>query len=110
MGVGGGSDVHAEPADRHELVDVSTQVLAVAGRTLAGGYSLPEALCLLFGCCAVEPTPRGFSERISGTTMRLCATPRDRMLSLERPSFPFAPAEWARARALVALHRDQGAP
>lgn len=102
---GGGSDVHAEPADRHELVDVPTQVLAVAGRTLAGGYSLPEALCALFGDCAVEPAAPGSSEGISGTTMRL-RDPGDRMLALERPSFPFTPAEGARARALVALHRD----
>lgn len=92
--VGGGSDVHAEPADRHELVDVPTQMLTVAGRTLAGGYSLSEALCALFGNCTVEPAPHGSSEGINGTIMRLC-DPRDRMLSLERPSFPFTPAEWA---------------
>jgi len=107
---GGGADVHAEPADRHDLVDVPTQVLAVAGRSLAGGSSLPEALRTLFGCSVVA-APRGGSEGISGTTMRL-RDPQDRMLALERPAFPFTSAEWARARAFVGLHRDtrEGTP
>lgn len=101
---GGGSDVHAEPGDRHDLVDVPTQVLSVAARSLTDSTSLPEALRALFGC-TVAPAPHGHNEGISGTTLRV-RDPQDQMLTLERPAFPFTPAEWARARALIGLHRD----
>lgn len=101
---GGGSHVHAEPADRHDLIDLPTQVLAVAGQSLTHSTSLPEALQALFGCTVV-PAARGHREGIHETTMRV-RDPQGEMLTLERPEFFFTPAEWARARALISLHRD----
>jgi hypothetical protein len=96
--------VHAEPADRHDLIDLPTQVLAVAGQSLAHSASLPEALQALLGCTVV-PAPPGHREGINETTMRV-RDPQGEMLSLERPAFSFTPAERARARALISIHRD----
>lgn len=118
---GGGLDVRAEHADMHELIDVPTRVLLVAAEAVSTGPELPKALRTLLGDCEIrwEPTPPSatgpdvdgadvagadIDEGAQGNTLRL-TDPAGGVLVLERPSFPFTPAEFARARALLELDR-----
>jgi hypothetical protein len=51
------------------------------------------------------PAARGRTTEFDGTTLRL-PDGRGRVLVVARPMSPFTPAEYARARALVALARE----
>jgi GNAT superfamily N-acetyltransferase len=109
---GGGLEVHADRADMHDLVDVPTRVLTSAAQATSAGAELPGALRALLGECTIgwraaeDVDPGADSEEgVNGTTMRLC-DPEGGLLTVERPAFPFTPAEFARAHALLELeHR-----
>lgn len=108
---GGGRDVRAEPADMHELIDVPTRVLLVAAEAVSNGPQLPNGLRTLLGDCEIRwmPEPRSATAQNAdddgpGTILRL-ADPEGGVLVVERPSFPFTPAEIARATALLELDR-----
>jgi hypothetical protein len=101
---GGGRDVHAVRADMHDLIDVPTRVLTLAAQVTGSGTRLAAALCALLGACTVcrqdwIRDERGEPDRVEGTTMRL-ADPAGGVLTFERATLPFTPAEFARARAL----------
>ncbi len=114
---GGGRDVHADRADMHDLVDVPTRVLTLAAQATGTGAQLAAALRALLGASTVCRQDRigedqGEPDGVDGTTMRL----GDRaggVLTFERASLAFTPAEFARARALRDLDlrvRDRGGP
>ena len=101
---GGGRDVHAVRADMHDLVDVPTRVLTLAAQVTGTGTQLAAALRALLGASTVcrkdwigedQSEPDG----VDGTTMRL-GDPAGGVLTCERATLPFTPAEFARARAL----------
>jgi GNAT superfamily N-acetyltransferase len=101
---GGGQDVSAEPADLHDLVDVPTRVLTSMTQLVANRLELDEALRTLLGDCDIT-RQRGHpgTEGPAGTVLRLAAPPSGALI-LRRPSVPFTPAEFARARALLDLN------
>lgn len=101
---GGGRDVHADPVDPHELVDVPTQVLTVVGQVMRGGLELPDALRALLGDCEIhwEPAANDPAEGPDGTRLRL-VDPAGGILVLHRRALVFTPAEFARARAMAGL-------
>lgn len=112
---GGGLDVRAEPADQHDLVDLPTHVLMAAAESVTTDSVLPQALRALLGDCSVRWAPRqpadsgterdsAFTERVQGAQLRI-NDPEGGMVIIERPSFPFTPAEFARVRALLELDR-----
>lgn len=107
---GGGRDVHIIRADMHDLVDVPTRVLTLAAQATGTGAQLAAALRALLGASTVYRQDRigddqGEPDGVDGTTMRL-GDPAGGMLTFERATLPFTPAEFARARAL----RDLAAP
>ncbi|MFD5562986.1 MULTISPECIES: GNAT family N-acetyltransferase [Kitasatospora] len=105
VAAGGGRDIWSDRADAHELVDVPRQVLALATRTALDAAELPVALRQLFGRAAIRQYPgRGAAAQpgVDGHVMRL-PLPNGDLLELSRPSLPFTPTEFARARALVEL-------
>ncbi|MGH3602256.1 MAG: hypothetical protein ACRDQH_18585, partial [Pseudonocardiaceae bacterium] len=108
---GGGRDVHAVSADMHDLVDVPTRVLTLAAQATGTGAQLPAALRALLGASTVCREGRigddqGEPDRVDGTTMRL-SDPAGGVLTFERATLAFTPAEFARARALRALASDR---
>lgn len=100
---GGGRDVHAVRADMHDLVDVPTRVLTLAAQAIGPGTQLRAALRALLGASTVCRHDRigdlGEPDRVEGTTMRL-GDPAGGVLTFERATLAFTPAEFARARAL----------
>lgn len=101
---GGGWDVHAVRADMHDLVDVPTRVLTLAAQVIGTGAQLAAALRALLGASTVRREDRigddqGEPEGVDGTTMRL-DDPAGGVLTFERATLAFTPAEFARARAL----------
>jgi membrane protein implicated in regulation of membrane protease activity len=108
---GGGRDVHAIPADIHDLVDVPTRVLTLACHALDGQVPLPAALRALLGASSVRRGERtgegqGDADTVDGPTMRL-SEPAGGVLTFERPTVAFTPAEFARARAFRDLCRGR---
>ncbi|NJQ01602.1 GNAT family N-acetyltransferase [Streptomyces zingiberis] len=131
----GGRDVWTERADAHDLVDTPVRVLHLATRTALDTAELPLALRELLGRCTISsrpgpavaaPGPDGARENaagaargaggtavvdgegvLEGTVMRL-PDPSGGVLTVERPSLPFTPSEFARARALVELDARLG--
>jgi hypothetical protein len=114
---GGGRDVHADRADMHDLVDVPTRVLTLAAQATGSGAQLAVALRALLGAPTVCREDRigedqGEPDGVDGTTMRL-GNPAGGVLTFERATLAFTPAEFARARALRDLDlrvRDRGSP
>lgn len=108
--LGGGRDVRVVPADVHEFVDLPTRVLTIAAAQEPDpGQLLPA----LLGECEVERKPvgrrgKGAGEGIDGTVMRLVDIDGD--LLVTRPLLPFTPAEFARAKAVLALLRRLTSP
>jgi hypothetical protein len=101
---GGGRDVHAVPADMHDLIDVPTRVLTLAAQVTSTETQLPAALRALLGASTVCRHDRigdaqGEPDGVDGTTMRL-SDPAGGVLTCERATLAFTPAEFARARAL----------
>jgi hypothetical protein len=101
---GGGRDVHAVRADMHDLLDVPTRVLTLAAQVTGTGTQLAAALCALLGAstlCRQDwiGDEQGEPDRVEGTTMRL-GDPAGGVLTFERATLAFTPAEFARARAL----------
>ena len=105
---GGGENVQVAAADIHEFVDQPTRILAIAGQATDPEADLPHLLGALLGqSCAAEREPgrRTPDERMAGTTMRLHGSAGE-LIELRRPVLPFTPAEFARAKALIGLHRQ----
>jgi predicted amino acid-binding ACT domain protein len=101
---GGGRDVHAIRADMHDLVDVPTRVLTLAAQATGTGTQLRAALRALLGASTICREDRigddlDELDRVEGTTMRL-GDPAGGVLTFERATLAFTPAEFARARAL----------
>ncbi|MGH3826520.1 MAG: hypothetical protein ACRDQX_05005 [Pseudonocardiaceae bacterium] len=101
---GGGQDVYADRAGMHDLVDVPTRVLTLAVLATGTGAQLVAALRALLGASTVGREDRigddqDTSDGWDGTTMRL-ADPAGGVLTFERATLAFTPAEFARARAL----------
>jgi hypothetical protein len=112
---GGGREVHAVPADIHDLVDVPTRVLTLACQALHGQVPLPVALRALLGASSVRRSERtdecagegrGDADTVDGPTMRL-REPAGGVLTFERTTVAFTPAEFARARAFRDLCRGR---
>ncbi|WP_329585645.1 GNAT family N-acetyltransferase [Kitasatospora sp. NBC_01250] len=107
----GGREIWTEPADAHDLVDLPTQMLALATRTALDTAELPVALRQLFGQITIRQTPAKGGEpaapSLTGPLMRL-ATPSGGLIELSRPHLPFTPTEFARAKALVELDTRLG--
>jgi GNAT superfamily N-acetyltransferase len=119
----GGRHTWTERADEDSLVDIPTRVLQLATRTALDTAELPLVLRQLLGRCTIRSVPpvspsgrRADPEvldvppegRWEGTVLRL-RDPAGGVLVIERPQLPFAPSEFARARALVELDRQLGA-
>jgi UTP:GlnB (protein PII) uridylyltransferase len=101
---GGGHDVHAVRADMHDLVDVPIRVLRLAAQVTGTRMQLAAALRALLGASTVsrqdwDGNNQGEADQVHKTTMRL-GDPAGGILTFERPTLPFTPAEFARARAL----------
>ncbi|MGH3770862.1 MAG: hypothetical protein ACRDRW_05620 [Pseudonocardiaceae bacterium] len=101
---GGGRDVYADRADMHDLVDVPTRVLTLAAQATGTEAQLAAALRALLGASTVCREDRigdgqGGLDELDGTTMRL-SDPAGGVLTCERTTLAFTPAEFARARAL----------
>jgi hypothetical protein len=105
---GGGKKVHAEPADRHDLIDAQTRVLTLAGHIAGHTLDLPTALRALLGtdivCREFDPgaAPTRQGERYDDTTLWLTSGTGTLMVTRAQPRF--TPAEFARARALRDLY------
>ncbi|MFC4497140.1 GNAT family N-acetyltransferase [Streptomyces ovatisporus] len=119
----GGRHTWAERADEDSLVDIPTRVLQLATRTALDTAELPLVLRQLLGRCTIRSVPPVSASgrrpdpgvldvppegRWEGTVLRL-PDPAGGVLIIERPQLPFAPSEFARARALVELDRQLGA-
>lgn len=103
--LGGGRDVHVVPADVHEFVDLPTRVLTMAA---APEPDLVQLLLAVLGDCEIAPKPagrrgKGAAEGIDGAKLRLAGP--DGGLVVTRALLPFTPAEFARAKAVLDLHR-----
>lgn len=104
---GGGRDVFVARADLHELVDVPTRMLAVAGRLGRGPEALVDSLRMVLGeVRAIWARPDGDPEQGSaeqgGGRMVLAVGRRALVLTRD---VPFTASEGARARSLVDLDR-----
>lgn len=104
--LGGGRDVRVVPADVHEFVDLPTRVLTMAA---APEPDLAQLLLAVLGDCDIERKPtgrrgKGAGEGIDGTVMRLVDIDGG-LVVVTRSLLPFAPAEFARAKAVVDLQR-----
>ncbi|MEZ7003132.1 GNAT family N-acetyltransferase [Streptomyces sp. AD55] len=111
----GGSDTWTERADAHDLVDTPARVLGLAARTARDSAELPLALRRLLGRCGIRTRPAPVSgepdvpeEGEFGETVLRLRAPDGGVIRVERPHPPFTPAEFARARALVALDARLG--
>ncbi|WP_101433749.1 ACT domain-containing protein [Amycolatopsis echigonensis] len=107
---GGGREVRVVPADAHEFVDLPTRVLRIAA---AREPDLDQLLRAVMGDCGIERKPPGRrgtvrGEGIDGTVMRL-AEAEGGTVTVTR-SLPFTPAEFARAKAVLDLHRRLSVP
>ncbi|MBQ0830586.1 GNAT family N-acetyltransferase [Streptomyces tagetis] len=111
----GGTDTWTERADAHDLVDTPARVLGLAARTALDSAELPLALRQLLGRCGIRTRPAPVSgeadvpeEGVFEETVLRLRAPDGGVISVERPHPPFTPAEFARARALVALDARLG--
>ncbi|WP_406629973.1 hypothetical protein [Amycolatopsis sp. WGS_07] len=105
---GGGENVWVVRTDVHDLVDLPTRMLAIAGQAAGPGADLAQLIGTLLGpSCTVQRKTgrRGRDERLAGTTMLLHGRAGE-LLEAHRPPLPFTPAEFARAQALVRVHRE----
>ncbi|MBB1159863.1 hypothetical protein [Amycolatopsis dendrobii] len=108
---GGGGNVWVVRADVHELVDLPTRMLAIAGQAAAPGADLAQLIGTLLGpSCTVQRKPgrRVREERLAGTTMLLHGRVGE-LIEADRPALPFTSAEFARAQALVRVYRESAA-
>ncbi len=109
--LGGGRAVRVVPTDVHEFVDLPTRVLTLAA---APETDLVQLLLAVLGDCEIERKPlgrrgKGTGEGLDGTVLRLAGT--EGGLVVTRALLPFTPAEFARAKAVLDLHRRlSGAP
>ena len=98
---GPGASTWVSRADPHDLTDLPTRILGLAGRVAADPAELPMALRDLYAGSAVTWTPEQPDDE---SPTRMCLDdPAGGRLVLSRPQLPFSPAELARARALAAL-------
>lgn len=109
--LGGGQDVRVVPADVHEFVDLPTRVLTMAA---AEEPDLARLLPAVLGDCGIERKPAGrrgkrAAEGIDGTVLRLVDAGGG-VLVVTRPLLPFTPVEFARAKAVLDLHRRLAGP
>ncbi|WP_410608134.1 hypothetical protein [Amycolatopsis sp. lyj-109] len=109
--LGGGRDVRVVPADVHEFVDLPTRVLTIAA---AEEPDLARLLTAVLGACGIERKPAGrrgkrAGEGIDGTVLRLVDTDGV-VVVVTRPSLPFTPVEFARAKAVLDLRRRLAGP
>lgn len=103
--VGAGHGAHTEVTRGHvrDLADLPTRVLALARRAQSDPAALRAAVGELCGHCSVAVLPEPMrGPQLDRTTMRL-PDGRGGVLVVSRPSSPFTPTEYARARALVDL-------
>jgi len=104
---GRGASTWVSRADPHDLTDLPTRILGLAGRVAADPAELPMALRDLYVDSAVTWTPEQPDDE---SPTRMCLDdPAGGWLLLSRPQLPFSPAELARARALAALAVRDGA-
>lgn len=100
----GGQQPVVEPADIHELSDLTSRTLALVGAMATGTVHLPDALRALSGAHEVhqrdDPPPGLDRDDLLAETMTLTAPGGD-VLVLRRDGLPFLPVEYARCRALV---------
>jgi hypothetical protein len=88
----------------HDLIDVPTRVLTLTAPVTSTGTQLAAALRALLGASTVCRQDRigdaqGEPDGVDGTTMRL-GDLAGGVLTCERATLAFTPAEFARARAL----------
>jgi len=103
---GGGRDVTVARADPHDLVDIPTMVLTMVTRDVAGGIDLARSMRTLLGDCELVWAPGGDpTDGPDGSTLRL-PDPEGGVLTVTRTGPAFTPAEFARARALLALDHE----
>ncbi|UMP07013.1 ACT domain-containing protein [Amycolatopsis sp. EV170708-02-1] len=112
--LGGGRDVRVVPADVHEYVDLPTRVLTIAAQTVGRQASSTQLLQAVLGDCDVtrRHVKGRFREQLRGdgvvgTSMRL-VDPEGGLVVVTRPSLPFTPVEFARAKAVLDLERSLG--
>ncbi|MEU5836273.1 GNAT family N-acetyltransferase [Streptomyces diacarni] len=105
----GGSGVHTERADAHDLVDTPARVLGLATRTALDSAELPLSLRGLLGRCRIRSVPGDTPAQgtLEGTSLRL-PDPAGGEIVVERPHVPFTPTEYARAHALVEFDASLG--
>ncbi|MFG7944119.1 GNAT family N-acetyltransferase [Streptomyces cacaoi] len=109
VSLAGGRGTWTERADAHDLVDAPTRALWLATRTALDAAELPLALRQLLGRCTIRSVPGAARAEgtLSGTVLRV-PDPAGGEIVVERPTLPFTPTEFARARALVELDARLG--
>lgn len=100
---GGGRHVRVTPAVVSALADEPTRAVLLATRLAADPDELPGVLHELLNGAELSWTDRApGGEGLDGERLRL-RHPEGGAFLAERPGLPFTPAEFARARALIAL-------
>jgi hypothetical protein len=100
---GRGRDPWVARADARGLADEPTRVLALAARVSADPGALRDVLLALLGDCAVGWRPGGVSPDARDAHEFCLVDPSGGTLLVRRENPAFAPAEYARAQALVKL-------
>ncbi|MEJ3743659.1 GNAT family N-acetyltransferase [Actinomycetes bacterium KLBMP 9797] len=106
---GRGRDVWIVRTDAHDLADLPTRALGLAGRLVRDPDSLGDTLAALLGADAVIWRPQPGHDRYGANrgAMRL-VDPAGGTYEISRPAPAFTPAEHARAQALVDLAATVG--
>lgn len=101
VAAGGGRDVTVCAADTHDLVDIPTRILTMVTQDIADGIDLGRSTRALLGDCDLQWDAAGEpTDGPDGATMRL-RDPEGGMLTVNRHSGSFTPAEYARVNALI---------
>ncbi|WP_017976317.1 GNAT family N-acetyltransferase [Actinopolyspora halophila] len=100
----GAGRITAERTDPHELDDVPTRALRLAGDLVGGAVEPTRALRALLGEVSLRrgQSPETDGDELDGSTMRLLH-PSGGVLTLHRTAGEFTPAEFARARSMLRL-------
>ncbi|NYH79973.1 GNAT superfamily N-acetyltransferase [Actinopolyspora biskrensis] len=100
----GAGRITAERTDPHELDDVPTRALRLAGDLVEGTVEPTRALRALLGEVSLRraQSPEADTDELDGSTMRLLH-PSGGVLTLHRTAGEFTPAEFARARSMLRL-------
>ncbi|WP_438386927.1 GNAT family N-acetyltransferase [Actinopolyspora saharensis] len=100
----GAGRITAERTDPHELDDVPTRALRLAGDLVEGAAEPTRALRALLGEVSLRRAQSSTAEadELDGPTMRLLH-PSGGVLTLHRTAGEFTPAEFARARSMLRL-------